>query len=334
MNTQIVYVLVSSINDIYLEQAYVSMLSVKHHVPSARIVLLVDSITNKTFVGSRKVESGVADEIVVVDLDSSFSAQKRSRLLKTNVRNYITGDFLFIDCDTIVVKPLDEIDSFDADIAACWDCHTLFKLNPYYEKCLKDAQTFKWPIENEDMYFNSGVIFSRDSVKSRAFFTKWSENYEKGTKKNILMDQPSLAFTNFEMDHQIKTLPDVWNCEFKLGMKYFGDCKIVHYLCTNENNGKMPPFILNDKNVFLKIKENAVVPQNVMDLFENPSKGIASLSCLISGSDVLFFDDPIVIQLRKLFERRAYAYRLASKLLVLWLKIIYRIRHVGVKKRI
>lgn len=48
MKTKVAYVVVSSPNDIYLEQAYVSMFSLKHHMPDAYIVLLTDRLTSES----------------------------------------------------------------------------------------------------------------------------------------------------------------------------------------------------------------------------------------------------------------------------------------------
>ncbi len=326
MKTKLVYVLVSSEKDIYLEQAYVSMLSAKHHMPTVHITLLTDSKTKESFFGTREKESSIADEIIAVEIDPSFSAQKRSRLLKTNVRNYVQGDFLFIDCDTIVVKPLDDIDEIDVDIAACWDTHVPFKDNPYRSMCIELGTKLGWPIENETEYYNSGVIFARDTPTAHTFFAKWNENYQKGTLKKIFMDQPSLAMTNYELGHQIKTLPDSWNCEFKHGSRYFKEAKIIHYLCTNENNGKMPPFLLNEKKVFLKIKESGSLPPNVQKLFDDPSTGIAPLTNLISGSDVLFFDDPLVFLLRTWYDNNRTLYKCLSCLAKNYMYVKFKIK--------
>ena len=54
MRTKLLYVLVSSKDDIYLEQAYVSMYSAKFYMPDCHIVLLTDNISNETFTGLRK----------------------------------------------------------------------------------------------------------------------------------------------------------------------------------------------------------------------------------------------------------------------------------------
>lgn len=312
MKTKIVYVLVSSEDDIYLEQAYVSMLSAKHHMPDVHITLLTDSKTSESLTGTRKKESAIADEIIVIELDPFISAQKRSRLLKTNVRNYVQGDFLFIDCDTIIVKPLDEIDEIDVDMAACWDTHVPFKDNPYRSMCLKHGTKLEWPIENETEYFNSGVIFVRDIPATHNFFTRWNKNYQDGTLKRVSMDQPSLAKTNYELGHQIKTLPDCWNCEFKHGLRHFKDAKIIHYLCTSENNGKMPPFLLNEKKILLQVKQHGEITPQIEKLFDDPSKGIAPLTCLISGSDVLFFEDPLIVILRSWYDKGKKAYKIIS----------------------
>ncbi len=45
--TKFLYILVSGQTDIYCEQTYVSMLSLKHYNPDAEISLLVDDETDK-----------------------------------------------------------------------------------------------------------------------------------------------------------------------------------------------------------------------------------------------------------------------------------------------
>ena len=153
MKTKIVYVLVSSSRDIYLEQAYISMYSVKYYMPDAYIILLVDKQTEETLVDVRKKETKYVDEIISVSIKGNYTPQQRSRILKTSVRKYIVGDFLFLDTDTIVVKPLSEIDYIEADIAACWDSHTTFDLNPYRSICIEHGKILQWPIEKEKNLF-------------------------------------------------------------------------------------------------------------------------------------------------------------------------------------
>ncbi len=309
MKTKLAYVLVSTEKDFYLEQAYVSMLSAKHHNPEATITLIVDRSTSESFEGFRKQEADVANEIVVVDLDRDFSAKKRSRILKTNLRNYITGDFLFIDCDTIVVKPLDEIDSLDASIAAVWDSHCRLKENPYASLCLKHGRRLGWPIDAADVYFNSGVVYAKDNRVTRDFYSRWHQNYLEGNAKNVFMDQPAFAKTNYLMGNVIQSLDGIWNCQVKLGIRYLRDAKIWHYLTTNKN-GTGVPFLLNSEESFREIKRRECLPEQVYELFDNPFAGISEQTLLLSGDNVRFGTTYTFKHYAKAFAEGSFVFRM------------------------
>lgn len=295
MKTHFVYVLTSTENDIYLEQAYVSMCSLKHYMPDAHIVLLTDTTTQSTFTGIREKEIRFADEIIAIDLDSQkYNGQKRSRILKTCVRKYIKEDFLFIDCDTIITKPLYEIEKIDADIAACWDTHSLFKDNPYRDMCVKHAKLLGWEVEHEKEYFNSGVIYVKNTPLAHKFYDLWNKNWIEGVTKGVYMDQPTFALTNSQMGHVIKVLPDIWNCELKHGIKFLKDAYIVHYLCTNASKGQDKQlFILNEKSELLKIKESGEITPEIIETIKDPFNGIARLTHCFAGEDVYFFNTPV-----------------------------------------
>lgn len=285
MKTKIVYVLVSSEQDIYLEQAYISMQSLRHHNTDAHIVLLTDNITADSFIGKRKEKIHLVDELVVVDLSNKFTAQQRSRLLKTSARNLVDGDFLFVDCDTIITKSLAEIDSCKYDIAACEDSHSSFEKNPYRDLCLCHGKILDWPIEEELVYFNSGVIYVKDNQKTRAFYHKWNEIWLDGSHKGVNMDQPSFAKTNYLLGHQVQILEGVWNCELKHGIKFLKDAKIVHYLCTN--TGSNPLFIMNNKAELVKVKNGEINPI-ITQCFDDPFIGLTQVSLLICGDDLYY----------------------------------------------
>ena len=42
------------------------------------------------------------DETIVIDLPHEYTNKEKSRILKTNMRNYVKGDFLFIESDGVV----------------------------------------------------------------------------------------------------------------------------------------------------------------------------------------------------------------------------------------
>lgn len=291
MKTKIVYVLVSSSQDIYLEQAYISMFSIKYYMPDAHIVLLTDKQTESTFTNIRKNELKYADEIISIHIPNTYTAQQRSRILKTSARKHIKGDFLFIDTDTIIVKPLDEIDSIEADIAACWDSHAPFKENPYRSMCVEHGHMLKWPIEQETTYFNSGVIYVKDNEITHKFYELWHKNWIDGCNHKVYMDQPAFAKTNYILGHPIKTLDDIWNCELKHGIRYLKDAKIVHYLCTNiSKKNDRQVFLLNEREIFQEIlKNNGEIPSIIKEVIIDPFKGIAPITHLFAGNDLSFF---------------------------------------------
>lgn len=305
MKTKVAYVVVSSPNDIYLEQAYVSMFSLKHHMPDAYIVLLTDRLTSESLKGIRKEEVKYADEIIVVDYDGNhFNAQQRSRQIKTSIRNLIEGDFLYIDCDTIITRRLDDIDKTNALIAACRDSHCEFVDNPYRNMNIAIGHLLNWPIEDEPTFFNGGVTYVKDVPETHEFYRRWHENLNLGYEKYIYLDQPSFAKTNYDMNHIVSRLNDVWNCELKYGIRYLKDAYIVHYLCTNPSQYQNEQlFILNEKSVLLEVQETGQISDEIIHTIDNPFKGLAELTQTFSGEDIFFFRSPVYHYVRKHYHR-------------------------------
>lgn len=302
MKTKILYVLVSSQRDCYLEQAYVSMRSVKHHMPDAHIVLLTDTATMGTCTGLRGEKMAIANEVIVIDLDAqTYNAQQRSRLLKTNSRNYVQGDYLYIDTDTIITKPLHEIDTIESDLAACWDTHTTAKASPFYGLTLRDGRKLGWPVEHEEYYFNGGLMYAKDSPKAHEFYTLWHKNLQEGWKLGVMMDQPSLAKTNYMLGHVIDVLPEIWNCQLIYGMKFLRDAKIVHYLITSyaDDSGERL-FIMNDRNVFDRLAQTNELDDRILQSFDDPFCGLPNVTQCLAGADMHYLHSQLFDLTRRL----------------------------------
>ncbi len=306
MKTKIAYVLVSSRQDIYLEQAYISMHSLRYHMPEAHIVLLTDQLTADSLIDSRKTMIKYVDELIIEKLDNEkLNAHQRSRQLKTTLRNRVKGDFLYIDCDTVIEQPLDSIDDFDASIAACRDTHSAFIDNPYRDMCIRHGHLLEWPIGDEIDYFNSGVIYVKDCPETHSFYKHWNENLISGYRKNVYMDQPSFAKTNYEMGHIVKHLPNEWNCQLKHGIKYLKDAFIVHYLCTNPSifqNKQL--FLLNDKEVLLGLKHTGETSKEIEEVIKDPFKGLAEVTHCFAGDDIYFFQAESYNYLRSHYSKK------------------------------
>lgn len=285
MKTQLLYILVSSGADVYMEQAFVSATSAKRRNPSARMLLLTDTDT----LVPPSLES-LFDRVIRQDFPADIPPMKRSRLLKTGMRGLVEGDFLFIDADTIVARPLDDIDAVEAPLAACLDLHSPFPQHPHYgatvNMCLKlgfDASGEKW-------YFNSGVMLVKDTPENHAFFKAWQQNYLSGYEAGIKPDQPSLAKTSAEFDHPVALLPDQWNCEVQNGIRYLRDAYIVHYMVTNVGSGPQDAlFLLNNRNSLLAVRESGGLTEEIEAVIENPNLGYAPVTQVFAGEDLYLF---------------------------------------------
>jgi len=159
------YVLASDDTDYYLEQALLSVTSLKMRMPDAFISLLVDDVTEKTLVDKRREIIEMADELKVVEIGKEFNKKQRSRWLKTSMRNLIEGDFIYIDCDT-----LDGIEQHDIDLGDALDKHCLLDDHHMKEYIQINDKKAGFSSSFESVkHFNSGVLWCRDSPACHAF---------------------------------------------------------------------------------------------------------------------------------------------------------------------
>lgn len=299
MKTQLLYVLVSSPADVYLEQAFVSASSARMRNPSARMVLLADALTRIP----QQMEA-LFDAVKRVDFPDGMPPMKRSRLLKTGMRGLVEGDFLYIDADTVVARPLDGIDAVQAPLAACLDLHSPFPEHPHYQATVNMCRKMGFDASREKEYFNSGVMLVRDTQENRAFFRDWQEYYLAGYEAGIRPDQPSLARTNAVHGHPIARLEDSWNCEVQNGVRYLKDAYIVHYIVTNVGSGPQESlFLLNRREVLLNLRASGGITPEVREVMEDPFKGYAPVTQVFAGDDIYLFRTRRYRALRRRYKR-------------------------------
>ena len=172
LNTKLVYVLTCSQEGSYIEQALMSIWSARYHNPDAHIVLLTDDRTDGLLVGARGgLTDYISEKIVVPFEDADASMKYRSRWIKTSVRKLVDGDFLFIDCDTVICRSLEGVDAFDCDLGAVWESH--LKVDDYCvslrNEAFKANQKIGVDLIAEEEYFSSGVLFVQDNPVTHRF---------------------------------------------------------------------------------------------------------------------------------------------------------------------
>lgn len=286
MKTKIVYALIASEKDLFLEECWVSLYSLRCYHSDANVTLLVDEAT-KIYVEQFADFCRMITEIKVVPMPKQYTAKQKSRELKTNTRIYVDGPMLFLDNDTVICKHLDEIDSLSCDMAAVPETHL-----PLADMPFSPMETVKsvFDIDASDskFYFNSGVIYAADNERTHSFFKKWNENwkfscFEKGNSQ----DEPSFLMANREFGNIIEELPGIYNAQVQMSLKYFADAAIVHWWHMNfiENQDYSPYFSLS---IYKTIKRERRISKETDWLIRNCKQSFVSPSMPV-GIDQMFF---------------------------------------------
>jgi hypothetical protein len=267
------YVLVSDNDDYYLENAFLSMYSLKMRMPQAHISLLCDKDTQKTLAGVRKTILDFVNEVNVPYIDNRFNKKQRSRWLKTSMRRHITGDFLYIDSDTIIADSLEEIAEMNIDVGAVLDAHGLLKKHTTITKYQATNRRlgFDWYTKTNKQ-FNGGVIFAKDTSAAHAFFAKWHELWQHSNAAGCVVDQPSFNQTNCCLGGVITELDGIWNCQilFPRMLPYLYDAKIIHCFIAGISAPRF--YKLADAALFEKIKETGTIAEETKELLKTPKQ--------------------------------------------------------------
>lgn len=298
MKTKIVYVLVSSKKDFFWEQCLISVMSVRHHMPEAHTVLVCDTETKESLYDDiRNQISQYFSEIIAIPFENYVEKTKRSRILKVSLRNIVIGDFLYVDCDTLITQPLYEIDSFPYTIAAVLDGHCPFKCNPMREFFLLQNKHLNYPLDKIYKYYNGGVMYVKDTDEAYLFYNLWHKNYLISCEKGVYIDEPALSMTNVEQNDTIQEIEGTWNCQIRFGALYLATNKILHF-CSKKN---MPVSYLSNKNYLNKIKAEGVNTIGLLEYISDWEKSIPQGIVTCVGYDASFAVSPMYETQRKHF---------------------------------
>jgi hypothetical protein len=290
-----VYVLTSSEEDYYYEQFFLSLTSMHLYNPDAEIIVLIDIKTKKGLIDKRsKFEKNVS-EIKIITVPAGFTQKEASRWIKTSIRNYIDGDFLFIDCDTIVTSYLDLSSMEHIKIGAVLDTHVSLSSHHLKNMFIKQKETSGFTHQFDFInYFNSGIIYCKDTPDTYNFFNLWHKLWSESNRHGIPVDQPSFNQANCETLNIISELPGEWNCQISHnGLNFLYNAKIIHYYATSLTN-LAHPYKLASAEVLSSIKETGEIHQEITKLLHNPLAAFEENTRIVSEKYILdVFDSPM-----------------------------------------
>ncbi len=286
MQTKIVYTLVRDDSDTYLEQALLSVYSLRLHNPQATVELVVDQFTAKSIVDKGEEIKKYFTNIIEIEVPSVLNKVQRSRYLKTNLRKCIKGNYLFIDCDTVICDKLDQIDTFEGEIGMVADINgnLLLKDQLVIERCLQAG----FMDVKDKPYYNSGVIFSRDTGTSHRLYEEWYKLWQLSKENGVSYDQPALCQANQNLNYPIQEMSGVWNCQFKYssGYKYLKKAKVLHYY---SNNGVGKRSYAQDR-IFEYIKEKGMIDKTVDNIVKHPDTILYSVMTINDDKAFEYFN--------------------------------------------
>ncbi len=227
MNGKFAYVLSSSESDYFSEMTAVSLASLRLTNPNANAVLLIDSKSRNSErpIISRLVDD--FDEIVEIDIEDK-SPYYFSRYMKVKSRDFISGDFLYIDGDTIILKNLEDIWNSENDLCGALDLSSKnFSVNIPQDQ-IDSFRALGWA-KNKGPYINCGVLYMKDNAEVRKFCDEWFRNWiDFGNIVKKYYDQPSFNYSLDRSDLNFHLLSQDWNAQVGWTPLDARDARIAH----------------------------------------------------------------------------------------------------------
>ena len=306
-----VYVLTSTTKDLYYEQALMSVYSLKLHNPSAHVVVLVDDKTKATFTAENKraALAQYATEIIAVPFADDVPNVDRSRLIKTAIPEYVSGSFLYIDCDTIIADDLSGIERAEATTGGILDGHC--RLSEHIHKNYFLSRDKKLGFHGTSALggnINGGVILAKadteaEKAQSVALFKAWNEAWKYSAyEKHDKHDQSALNEANYRTGMKMQELSGEWNCQPSHGgLAFLKGAKIIHYY-SSEFSGKnyIPYYKLADKALQMRIKEAGEIPDDVKAMIAEPKFQFNAVHLINDARIVSIMQSPLTFTLADL----------------------------------
>lgn len=320
MKTKIVYIITSSGKDLYVEQGLMSIWSCKYFNPEANITIVADSDT-KPYLEKYTEFKELVSEFIYKVFENNCSNAIRSRILKTTLRDIIKGDFLFVDTDTIFCNSVAEIDNFNYDVALVGDLHAKnLESSPMKEDIIdKFKKIYKQDTAIQSNYFNSGVIFVKDTAKAHSVYKEWHNNWLVAQRNGQHYDQIPLLKVSNDHPDWINFIPDEYNVQCLVTIKYLYMGKILHFFnfLSKEDGILSHPFY--NKKYYDKIKINKKIPESIKDDILNV-KSLFHQNTFVVGPEEISFWISQQIRIIKKVNKKPFL----KSLLNLILKIMYK----------
>jgi hypothetical protein len=206
------YVLVSGPHDRYANMTALSASFLKDVHPGAKVFVLCNPETETHLRATEHPLLRLCDTLLTRET-SQRDAQSQNRYLKSMMREVMKGDFLYLDSDVLVVRPLDHLFHTREPLSLAHNHNREYPKNflgvdvEYYDRCA-------WPHPGNGYYLNGGVIFWRDCPEAHVFSRLYREMVESIQAIGLpIRDQPAINRALEVWGGEFGILPDSYNAQ-------------------------------------------------------------------------------------------------------------------------
>ena len=267
------YILVDDERLIFYNQLLISLFSLRKWNLFLPVVVLMDTDTEVLIRGTNSSEFSEWNiSCIGVSVPVEFNQKEKSRYLKTSLRSHVVGDILYVDTDTVIADALPKTIS-DEDLAMVQDGNWSIcidntdSINELYKSPWRDQLLLKcgYVFNKNRPYFNSGVLWIRDTDNTHVFFRKWHQEWLNCREKGVIYDQPSLNYLCSLTGNRVSELDGCWNVQVSapLSIRYLEKAKIIHYYNNQDSVYKMAE---------AKIQREGYKSAHVQKIIDNPKE--------------------------------------------------------------
>jgi Nucleotide-diphospho-sugar transferase len=227
MLPRVVYVLTDDELGPYADMAFVSASAVRAVHPELERCLLTDAATAARLQAADRPLLDLFQTVHVVP-DVVGSAKERSRELKTRLRQELSGELLYLDVDTVPIRPFTDLARFEGDVLAAYDRvaqHPEPHI-PHWWKPLYRKLGWVYPPER---YLNNGVMYLRDTPAVHELSRDWHRRWRASVVAGCANDQPAFNAAAHELGIQVGILPVPYNAMVTVAPRFARGARILHF---------------------------------------------------------------------------------------------------------
>jgi hypothetical protein len=225
----------------FAAMCHLSVACLRRLYPDARVVLVSDPETDAVLSRHYGKLLDLITRRIVQPLEFT-DLRARSYYLKTCLRDLVDGDMLYLDCDTLPIRPFDDLWQNREDAALVQDRNHHCPIVPRFpDWVVERAQRTGWRHDFKK-YFNLGVYFLRDTPVVRVLVDEWQQRWRALYALGDPCDQMSFNYALTTVPVSVRELPPAYNAMVTVHPSHARGAKIYHFFAGNISS--MPDLLL------------------------------------------------------------------------------------------